>query len=94
MKTEPRTTRLESIPHDGCWQNSLGMTFVRVPGTEVLFCVWLTRVMDYESYWKAKPELDESWKKKKRFTGFPYARGPTIRSTASPGRMPRDSATG
>jgi formylglycine-generating enzyme required for sulfatase activity len=30
--------------------NSLGMKFVSVPGTEVQFCIWETRVKDYAAY--------------------------------------------
>ena len=33
--------------------NSLGMKFVPVPGTEVLFCIWDVRVQDFEAFVKA-----------------------------------------
>lgn len=33
--------------------NSLGMPFVKVPGTRVQFCIWDTRVQDYEKFVKA-----------------------------------------
>jgi formylglycine-generating enzyme required for sulfatase activity len=40
--------------------NNLGMHFVKVPGTKVLFCVWITRVQDYEQYMKAALKTAES----------------------------------
>ncbi len=42
--------------------NSLGMTFLPVPGTEVLFCEHETRVMDYAKYAKENPGIDMEWK--------------------------------
>jgi formylglycine-generating enzyme required for sulfatase activity len=39
------------------------MKFVPVPGTEVQFCIWETRVKDYAAYAAANAGVDGSWKK-------------------------------
>lgn len=35
---------------DKPWENSLGLKFVPVPGTEVHFCIWPTRVSDFAAF--------------------------------------------
>ena len=42
--------------------NTLGMKFVPVPGTEVSFCIWETRVKDYATYAEANEGVDGEWK--------------------------------
>ena len=45
--TDPKQATKESP-----WVNSLNMKFVPVKGTDALFCIWLTRVQDFESFVK------------------------------------------
>ena len=42
--------------------NSLGMKFIEVPDTDVLFCIHETRRQDYAAYASEVPAVDGSWK--------------------------------
>ncbi len=42
--------------------NTLGMKFLPVPGSEVQFCLWETRVKDYTAYAATNADVDEEWK--------------------------------
>lgn len=55
-----RNPALASREHP--WENSLGMKFVPVPGTNVLFCIWQTRVSDYAAFVSANDDVNEAWR--------------------------------
>ena len=56
--------------------NSLGMKFVPVPGTDILFCTHITRRQDYAAYAAEVPGVDAAWKTHpKDNKGAPFAQG-------------------
>jgi serine/threonine protein kinase/formylglycine-generating enzyme required for sulfatase activity len=42
--------------------NSLGMKFVTVPGTDVMFCIHETRYKDYAAYAAESANIEDAWK--------------------------------
>ncbi len=59
-KPEPKA--VAKIPANA-FVNTLGMPFVPVPGTDVQFCIWETRVKDYAAYAAANAGVDTKWKR-------------------------------
>jgi formylglycine-generating enzyme required for sulfatase activity len=57
---------------DQPFANTLGMKFVPVPATEVLFCIHTTRVKDYAAYAKETPGVNSEWKSQQQ-DGIPVS---------------------
>jgi len=55
--------------------NSLGMKFVPVPGTKVLFCIHDTRNGDFRTYAKANPGVDDAWRTTEQEHRIPVSGG-------------------
>jgi hypothetical protein len=51
--TAKAESSLTSLSPGQRWTNSLGMVFVPVKGTDVRFCIWETKVKDFEAFIKA-----------------------------------------
>ncbi len=59
-------TRPSAATKEQPFVNTLGMKFVPVPGTEVLFCIHETRRQDYAAYAAVTSGLNDAWKKQQR----------------------------
>ena len=76
-RPEPTLTSRSAEPAVGSREfvNSLGMRFLPVAGTEVLFCIWPTRVQDYSAYAAASRGINSEWKDSV-YEGVPVTPGP------------------
>lgn len=60
-ESEAREFKPTDASRDLPWPNSLGMRFAPVPGTDVLFSIWPTRVRDYAAFAETSEDLDMNW---------------------------------
>ena len=80
-RPRPVAVPAPQLPSQPAWTNSLGMPFVRVPGTEVQFCIWKTRVRDFAQFVKATG-YDAT---RGELSVRPYAGSPLGNSWSDPG---------
>ena len=71
-KSEPAKPELKGVAKipANAFVNTLRMPFVPVPGTDVQFCIWETRVKDYSAYATAKSGVNTEWKTFSRYSEF------------------------
>ena len=62
-KVVAKASAAAAVQGKNVFTNTLGMKFVPVPETAVLFCIHETRSQDYAAYAKTVSGVDSSWKK-------------------------------
>ncbi len=73
-EAEVLTAKVRNATKEQPFVNTLGQEFVPVPGTQVLFCRWETRVKDYAEFAR-KHYVDDSWTRQE-LDGVPVSRAP------------------
>lgn len=58
----PKYAPPEAATKQSPWTNSLGMKFVPVPKTKLLFSVWETRIRDFEAFFAADTAVLPDWR--------------------------------